>query len=581
MTAITDPEMHAGARKARSRAIDWWYLGAMVLGAILIVIAATNQPFNQNEIRQIKPYGSDNIAEITSGTRQPPLGPLLGALFHHLLGMGQLQQRLVPVLSGIGALVVMALLLRRLRLGGAGAFGLWLMATAPLLLRYSAYTRPYMLPLFLMLLFVFSAQRWIDDRHKSALVTGALAAVALPLSRVPEPIVFLASSAVVLCLATWLKRFVWKQTLPLVAILVGALVFAGYPMYRALASDTARVYDTSLSGMIERFSLALDNLSGYALPLVGDWLPWWPVTVVVAIAALLVPASRRRLVEWWWFLLPLFLGPVIFMFAYHFLNPYTPYIARPYSSRYATFFLPTFVFLAVALASSLTVSKITSQRLRMGLAVLLGLALVGQLPATTRVLVENEAADYAQVADVLTTQLPDDAIVLYDTPSPIGRWRQPFSARPWYMGKTPYVGQMTSLNRILYNLPESGPVYFLMLDGECSYSTACNVEPEQWETDDVRGWEVLSRFDKFTLYQPTEQARGRAGVIKATRAFGEALGPRLGFREMFLAAKLLKKEGRPRAGKAVIREMYAKASPDLARQIRNVAASRDLDPFDK
>ncbi|MBA3233588.1 MAG: glycosyltransferase family 39 protein [Propionibacteriales bacterium] len=132
-----------------------WYAGAVAVGAVLIVVAAINQPYNQNEIKQVAPYGSNSYVEITGGTRQPPLDPLLGALIQHLLGEGQLRQRLVPMLAGIGTLVVMGLLMRRLRFGVIGAFGLWMMATAPLMVRYSAYARPYALPLFLMVMFVY------------------------------------------------------------------------------------------------------------------------------------------------------------------------------------------------------------------------------------------------------------------------------------------------------------------------------------------------------------------------------------------------------------------------------------------
>ncbi|MBA3233922.1 MAG: glycosyltransferase family 39 protein, partial [Propionibacteriales bacterium] len=175
-----------------------WYAGAVVVGVVLIVIAAINQPFNQNELRQIAPYGTNTYAEITGGTRQPPLDPLLGVLIQHLLGEGQLRQRLVPVFAGIGTLIVMGLLMRRLGYGAAGAFGLWVMATAPLMVLYSAYTRPYALPLFLIVLFVYTVQRWFDERRVRWLAVTALAAIALPSARVPEPIMFLATTSVTL-----------------------------------------------------------------------------------------------------------------------------------------------------------------------------------------------------------------------------------------------------------------------------------------------------------------------------------------------------------------------------------------------
>ena len=120
----------------------WWYAGGVVVGAALLLTTALRQPFSYDELSQINPYGSDSISSIIDGTRQPPLDALLGGLFRHVLGQGQLQQRLVPLLSGIGILVVTSLLLRRLGLGRAGAWAVFVLATAPLAVRSGADTRP-------------------------------------------------------------------------------------------------------------------------------------------------------------------------------------------------------------------------------------------------------------------------------------------------------------------------------------------------------------------------------------------------------------------------------------------------------
>src|SRR5665809_37532 len=107
---------------------------AVVVGAALSVLAAVDQPYNQNEWVQIAPYDSWDPAVVTSGTRQPPLDPILGALVQHVLGVGQLQQRVIPVMAGIGSLVVMALLLRRLGLRLHGVVAPGVMANALLVL---------------------------------------------------------------------------------------------------------------------------------------------------------------------------------------------------------------------------------------------------------------------------------------------------------------------------------------------------------------------------------------------------------------------------------------------------------------
>ncbi len=121
-------------------------------------------------------------------------------------------------------------------------------------------------------------------------------------------------------------------------------------------------------------------------------------------------------------------------------------------------------------------------------------------------------------------------------------------------------------------VPEDGPVYFLLLDSECAYSSDCVLPPAPWDGE-VSGWRVKQRFDKFTLYEPTEELTGRAGALEALRDFSSSLGPGLGARETLAAAALLTLEGRIREGKALIRQMYKTASPEVAQRIR--AAKED------
>jgi hypothetical protein len=548
-----------------------WYLAAVLVGSVLIVWAAINQPYNQNEIAQITPYGSDSVAVITSGTRQPPLDPLLGGLVQHLLGVGQLEQRLVPILSGIGAMVLMALLLRRLRIGAAGVVALWVMATAPLLVRYSAYARPYALPLFLMMLFVFATQKWLERRHRPWLILIAAVALALPVARVPEPVVFLLTSIAVFGWLASRGRLSWRQASPVIGTVVAALAAVGYPMVRALASETGgKVFDPSPSDIVHRLPRGVHEILTGLLPLLAGWMPWWPVTVLLVAAALALRPSRRMLLRCWYFW-PLLAAPVVFVLAYHLLNPF-PFDIRPYRARFAIFFVPAHVLVVAAVAHAAGQADALSRRWRTGLVVLLAAALLTPLPKTVEVLVENEAADFAQVAEVLTSRLPDDAVVLYDTPSPVGLWRQPFIAKHRYMGDVPAVGFVKHLAERPRLAPtgRGRPVFVLVLDSRCAYSVVCDLAPQQWHQD-VPGWDVRSRVDKFTLYEPTGTASGRLGMVKAMRAFGKAMTPRLGYVDTFLAARLLELRGREAESRAVLQRMYDTASPTVAREIHRYA----------
>lgn len=553
-----------------------WYVGAVLVGCALNIAAAIRQPYSYDEIQQITPYGSNSIVEILSATRQPPLDPLLGALVQHVLGVGQLRQHLVPLAAGIGTLTLMSLLLRRLRLGNAGAFAVLVLATAPLMVRYSTYTRPYALPLFLMVLFAYAAQQYLDQRRRGWLVVAAVTAVALPLTRVAEPAVFLLTTAAILAFLTYRGRLSWAQSGPLIAASGGTLVLVGLPMYLLLAARAYGFYDPSPSGVLDRFGTGVHEIATAVPPLLATSFPWWPATLLVIVTALALPASRRQLSQWWmWW--PFLAAPVVFLLAYHFLNPFS-FFAIPYRSRSLYFFLPAYVLVIAALTAVVATGKATSPRLRIGLSVLLGAVLVGQLPATADVVLRDAAPDFGAISQVLTDDVPDDAIVLYDRPSPAGQSRQPFIGTPRYMGTTPNVQTVSDLVDDAQEIPRDGPVYVLV-NGQCASPGRCEPSRSPWD-EDVPGWQISYQEERFTLYEPTEGQSGPAGVIAAMRAVGDALGPELGYVETFTAATLLEEQGRSAEGKALIEQMYSEATPDVAQRIRDMAEQDQLDPFE-
>ncbi len=390
--------------------------------------------------------------------------------------------------------------------------------------------------------------------------------------------VFLLAAAAVLAWMAWRGRLAWAQVLPLVAVSLGAFATVGAWMYVALASQSSSLFDPSPAGVANRFGSAVTEILTSLLPLLGSWFPWWPVTVALVLTALLLPASRQLLLSWWLWI-PLLAGPVAFALVLCFLtlDPFDSDI-RPYRARYAYFLLPAYILVVVALAMAWQGIARTSRALRTAVGALLVAALVGQLPATARVLFTNEAPDYAQVADVLTGQLPDDAIVLYDTPNDADGWRQPFSAKPRYMGDVPFATSVNAIPHRARTIPEIGPVYLLILDGECAQTVVCDDQPRRWNKD-VDGWEVAARFDRFTLYAPLEGQSGPEGTIQALRSLGRSFGPDLGYIERFAAAWVLQREGRSREGQELIQRMYDRADPDAVRRIREVAARRNLDPF--
>lgn len=554
---------------------------AVVLGATLTTITAITQAYNQNEWAQIAPYHHDELSRITGGTRQPPLDPLLGALVQHLLGEGQLRQRLVPVAAGVGSLVLLAALLRRMRTGWTGVVAMYMLATAPLFLRYSAYIRPYALPLFLMLACCWAGTRWLDTGRHRWLAATTLPALLLPLSRVPEPVTFLGTSLLVLLLASARGRLPWRRSLPLAAALVLPLVTVAVVTVTRLGSRTSgSVLDLDPGAALGRLDEGAHEIVTFVLPLLGDWFPLWPVTVAFLVLACFLGDVRRTLGRTW-FWLPLLAAPVVFLLAYHSVNPY-PLDLRHYRPRFAYFFVPPLVLLVAAVGHELT--RVGRERwgdrgrwLGPGLVAVL---LASQLPATARVLTVDVAPDFGEAGDVLRERLPSNAQVLYDAPSPTGVWRMTFPGQERYLTGAPTLNRAVTIAKG-ERIPSDGPVYLLVLDSECANSVVCDMEPVPWAAADheVAGFEVLDRFDRFTLYAPGRGQRGVPGLIDGLRALREAYGPLYSTAVARAEAQLLAEQGRVERATALIAEHCAlQDEPSDVRLCLDQAAAVGLGP---
>lgn len=558
----------------------WCYLGAVVLGSVLIVAAAIRQPFSYDELQQLSTYDSSDPGTITSATRQPPIDPLLGAFFHHLFGQGQLQDRLVPALSGIGGLIVMSLLLRRLGLRYAGAAAMLVMATAPMWVRYSAYSRPYALPMLAMIAMAYFVTSWLVTGRRGFLWAMAVVAVALPNIRVPEPSAYLGVMAAVMWWYGHRGLLTKRQTRPVMWISLLALASMGIAQFMSLSESANAYFDPSLSGVIDRFPTGVHELVTAFVPLMGESFPWWPFSLLIVIGAFAVAGARRQLLQWpvFW---PLLAAPVAFALAYHFVNQ-IPFDVLPYRARAASFFVLPFVLLVAALASVVERGGL-DRRLRIGAGVLIGAVLVTQVPATVTAVKQDAAPDFGVVSGVITSQVPDDAIVLYDRPTPAGSSRQPFLGTWRYMGDTPFTDTATYVPHHLDRLPQDGPVY-LVFNGQCAYHGRCVPGELNAVTGEIKGWHNAYQQERFTLYAPDDGTPGgREGVIRAMLATRQMLGIELGYVQSYVAATLLADEGKQAEAKAVLDQMFADAKaadPDLVDQIRKIDDWYELDPFD-
>ena len=577
-SAVADPP-DTVARRRWPAGATLCYIGAVLVGSVLIVAAAIRQPFSYDELQQIAPYGSSDLGTITGATRQPPIDPLLGAFFHHVFGEGQLQDRLVPVLSGIASLVVMSLLLRRFGLRYAGAFAVLVLATAPLMIRYSAYTRPYALPMLLMIVTAYAITAWLQDGRQRWLWLAAISSVLLPLIRVPEPTVFLVVTSVTLWWYHHRGRLTRRQYLPVTVITAAAVLTVGLTQYFSLAESANQYFSPNPSDVVSRFPDGVHEVFTWFLPLMADSFPWWPLTLLVLIAVVALPRARRTLAEWPMFW-PLLAAPIAFAVAYHFTNALS-FDALPYRARAASFFLLPFILVVAALATVVERTD-TDRRIRWGVGVLLAAAFVSQLPDTATVVRKDAAPDFGVISGVITSQVPDDAIVLYDRPTPVGTSRQPFLGNWRYMGDTPYVKTMAYLPSQLDEMPKDGPVY-LLFNGQCAYPGRCVPGKTNAVDVPIEGWKIVYEHERFTLYAPEHGQSGVTGVIEAMHATREALGLELGYLQTYVEASAVASEGKVEEARQLIKQMFEQAEatdPDWPGLMHHEDRSYDLDPYD-
>ena len=569
---IVRPPAHS-AEPARWAGRDVWvYVGAVLTGAVLIVLTSIRQPYNQNELLQMAPYGSNSVGEIVSGTRQPPLDPLLGSMVQHLLGVGQLRQRLVPAVAAICTLALLAWLLRRVGTGFVGAGALWILATMPLFVRYAAYTRPYALPLFLVLVFIVATQCWLSSGRRGWLALVALAAVALPLSRVPEPTVFLLTVSATMVVAALRHRIEWGRAIPPAAIAALALLFAGIPMVRSLAEKAPGLWDPNPSHVIDRWPSGVEEFTQGFLPLMGRALPFWPVPVCLVVLAFIVPASRRTLASWWFFW-PLAAAPVAYALAYHFLSSVN-FETLPYRARAAYFFAPPIILAMAALGSAIWSSfgGMTWVRLCVGL-VFAG-TLAAQLPALQKTVSVPDVPDFGAAGALINDHVPAGDIVLFDRPGPPGSYHIAFQGYSRYVADGPPVIAVTQLLRHPERVAGVAGIY-LLIDGACTGSSCAY--GTVWDQR-VSGWRLVATANEFSLYAPQRTATGAAGAANGLLALANSLGPEVGAIEAFAATSLQRSLGRTDQAAKTVANLYKAAGPALAGELRADAKERGFTP---
>jgi hypothetical protein len=235
--------------------------------------------------------------------------------------------------------------------------------------------------------------------------------------------------------------------------------------------------------------------------------------------------------------------------------------------------------LIAALAAAVEDPRGVGRRARLALAAVLGVGLLAQLPATAKVLTVDVSPDYAQAGQVLVRELPADASVLYATPLPMPKYRLPFEKLQVPTYQMPTILDPRFLAQRPRGAPTRGPVYVLVLAGECANTSYCDAPAPVWDHQ-VRGWQALSTFDRFTLYAAEDPKSGRRALIDALVSFADAFGPELGMLETYAAAALLDAGGHSRAAHELISEALCSLDPVTRKTYRDYANSHGYNPFE-
>jgi hypothetical protein len=487
----------------------------VALGAFVLLISAGEEPYHIDELRQVRSYTGDvgEVATASLQQEQPPLDAILNSIAQKALGVGDVRQRLLSVMFGVGTLLLTGFLLLRSGFSTLGTVStLGVMSLTPALIGVTAYARPYALPTFLMLSFLVLAVLWLDGGRVWTIAVASVVAVLLPWSRTVEPLIFLAVSALTLGSLAW-EAARRRRALWLVAVTALGLM-SSIP---ALAVLSDHLSDRTATG-----GALTDRLArlGTDIPdAITAGLPYWPVVAAFLLVAVLTPRTRRVLASlWWsWVLAGVAVG---FVIAFVVVAPVT----QTFFGRYLfTWVIPISVLVGAVVSS--TTSDGSRRSLPLGLTMgAAGLLLAWAGYITWIDLSTRSNADWKAVSEVIVDDLPTDTAIIYDAVRPLGAYRTPYAGYPRYTGDHPRIP--LSLN-VIGNpdvfTPGSNTAVVLLTGG-------ARIQ--------VPGWIGIGVDRFFTVYLPTSPRSGVEGAAEAAEEFAASLPPADGAALMLAAASL-------------------------------------------
>jgi hypothetical protein len=506
-----------------------------VLGAMVLLVSAAEEPYHFDELKQVRIYHlpMDEVLEASSLLEQPPLDVVLNSIAQKtLLGVGDVRQRFLSVVFGIGNIVLIALLSMRAKFTSVGTvLAMGVMALTPLAVGLTAYARPYALPLFLSLGFLWLSDVWLKDGRRWCLALMVVVALLLPWSRAVEPAILLVLTAVA-AMVFWVRRKDPARSLVLLS--VSAVGIAGSVVVTLLLSEELSdrtAFGTDLLSRIGRIVMDVPP----TIPMV---FPYWPILVGLALVGFFHRPTRTLLkpLWWWWVLVATSLG---FVAAFFVATP----ASQPFAARYMFTMIPTAAVLTGAVVSGV----VSSNAPRVFKYTTVGLASVAVLwgaAGTWHELTTHSRADWKAASRVLMEDLPEGTMIIYD------------EVRGVRQSKRAFMGSLRYTDGRLF------PLSLQIIEDPSLIDPGSNTAIVLYRREEVEapGWIPIRVDDFVTVYVPTSPREGLEGAASAAEEFADALGPKLGAALNLTAASLWQRAGENARTAELVSEVLADES---------------------
>lgn len=503
----------------------WLVCLAVIVGAGVLSVAISEEPYHIDELRQVRYYGG-SLLHVVGGSanqQQPPLDPVLNTLIRRWIGIGDVKQRLLSVLSGVSSLGLVGWLTWRSGMRLGASVSVLVMASSPLLVGVTAYARPYALPVALMLLYVGGLSLWLEERRPSGLALITLSGVLLPLSRTVEPTLFLVAAVGMLAVSRCkgAHRFSWKGSLaPPLGISLGCLLFVAAPTLWALSAYMSPYTPRGAFANVGQLDRLITEFPG----ILGKTFPFWGAAVGLIVLSSMTARVRSFLVGlyWWW---PLALVPVLFAVLFSVRSAET----QPYFPRYAFSFVVPFAVLCGAVSDDIHARWRTYPNiLRLTTAGFLALTLgMSGLELREALTIESNA-DWREAAEAVELLTEEGTVVLFDDVRPFGAYRTPFAGQPRYLSEERKIPGAEAVARNPERVPLGRPIAVLLL--------GARPQPD--------GWTLVPVGKQFALYLPEPvDPSGPEGAIRTYVGFGTAIGGDAGYAMLSAAVGLLEVRG--------------------------------------